>query len=90
MKVIVWDLSTADALIKELHTKDSILYKKDSLVALYYNQIFQNHQISKEKFYTALQYYQTHPAEYKVLIDSATAYGALQRDKAIPTQKLKE
>ena len=82
MKAIMWDMVCADELYAESATKDSTLkIKKDNFRL--YQQVFAIHKISKNTFYSSYRYYQSHPDEYKILMDSLQAYGTLQKNKPI-------
>ncbi|MFM9021057.1 MAG: DUF4296 domain-containing protein, partial [Sediminibacterium sp.] len=47
----------------------------------YYEQVFKLHNISREQFYQSLKYYESHPPQMKILIDSLDQYAARERDK---------
>lgn len=79
MKLIVWDMLTADEWMKLAVSKDALVqFKKENI--RYYNKIFALHKVSKEDFYSSFTFYQTHPNEMKILLDSLVAYGIRKRD----------
>ena len=82
MKKIMWDMVCADELYAETVAKDSTLKKKKDNIRLY-EQVFAVNKISKEEFYSGYRYYQEHPDEFKVLIDSVQSYGNMQRIKPV-------
>ena len=80
MKVIVWDLMKVDELNNIQSMKDTSFASKKMNFA-YYEQVFKLHQISREDFFLSLKYYESHPPEMKVLIDSLDQYSARERNK---------
>lgn len=79
MKAIMWDMVCAD----ELYAEDSLVrIKKDNFRL--YEQVFAAHKISKEAFYSSLHYYQSHPDDLKLLMDSLQTYSNQQKLKSIP------
>lgn len=88
MKKVMWDLACADELYMETSAKDSTLkIKKDNFRL--YEEVFAINKITKEEFYSGYKYYQEHPDEFKILIDSIQSYGASQKSKPLkkPTPK---
>jgi len=88
MKVIIWEMTCADELLKITHPKDK--QSKEYLTAqdYLYQQIFAVHNISAQTFYKSYQYYSNNTLKFKALIDSSYAYG--QRQKNLLKQTLKE
>ena len=80
MKVVMWDMMKADELNNLLATKDTGFAAKKMNFA-YYEQVFKLHNISREQFYRSLKYYESHPPEMKILIDSLDLYAARERNK---------
>ncbi|HNE93028.1 MAG: DUF4296 domain-containing protein [Chitinophagaceae bacterium] len=88
MKIIVWEISCVDELINHTHLKDQDTSKKytaqrDSL----YQKIFAMHNTTADKFYKTFSYYEENPIQFKLLLDSALAYGIRQRSNVIQTVK---
>jgi Domain of unknown function (DUF4296) len=79
MKVVMWDIITTDEWMKLSATKDSSILLKKENISLY-NKIFGLHKISKDEFYNSYEYYQAHPNEMKILLDSVAAFGIKKRD----------
>lgn len=79
MKLIMWDMITADEWLKLAANKDSSIIRKKQNTSLY-NKVFALNKTSKEIFYYSYQYYQSHPTEMKVLLDSLSVYGIRKRD----------
>lgn len=69
MKVIMWDMLKADEWYIRETVKDSTLKNKNENIRLY-EQVFVIHGITRNQFYASYKYYESHPAEFKVLIDS--------------------
>ena len=79
MKFVMWDIINADEWMKLAAVKDyTILLKKENISL--YNKIFTLHKISKEDFYNSYNYYETHPNDMKILLDSLAAFGKRNRD----------
>ena len=79
MKFIMWDIVNADEWMKLAVAKDSSITIKKENIALY-NKIFTLHKITKDEFYNSYNYYETHPNEMKILLDSIAAFGIRKRD----------
>ena len=79
MKVVMWDVVNADEWMKFASIKDSTIAIKKENIALY-NKIFALHKITKDEFYSSYNYYENHPNEMKILLDSISAYGIKKRD----------
>lgn len=60
--------------------KDSSFASK-KMNFVYYEQVFQHHRISRQEFFESIKYYESHPPEMKVLIDSLDQYSARERNK---------
>lgn len=75
----MWDIVNADEWIKIAAIKDSTIVLKKENIALY-NKIFALHKITKDEFYSSYNYYENHPNEMKILLDSISAYGIKKRD----------
>lgn len=79
MKVVLWDVLTAEQLtfIGFSRNRDSL--QKAEITAL--QTVFAIHKINKEAFYKSFEYYEAHPNQMKILIDSVTQYGSREREK---------
>ncbi len=70
MQAILWDMMRADQFLGDfVLNKDSGLDKRAESIKLY-GQVFAIHQISKEQFGESFSFYKTHPALFKVIMDS--------------------
>jgi hypothetical protein len=82
MKVVMWDITSADEWMKISNSKDSTQLLKKQNISLY-NKIFALHQTTKEEFYNSYNYYQNNPNEMKALLDSLMNYGTKKRDTIV-------
>ena len=81
MKVIVWDMLKADELYTVQQVKDSTLrIQKKNLE--YYEKIFAYYKISRSTFYKSFTYYEAHPQQMKVLLDSIDQYATRERNRS--------
>ena len=74
MKVVLWDMNTADAWFNQISNTDS-LHKTRKMNIQLYEQVFVSNNTTKKQFYTSYQYYQAKPDKMKTLMDSVVAYG---------------
>lgn len=82
MKMVMWDMISADEWTKISASKDSsVLFSKKN-VSLY-NKVFADYNISKEQFYSSYSFYQNHPNQLKELMDSLMSYGTKKRDTVL-------
>lgn len=80
MKLVLWDMLKADEWYNQTTIKDTLHVRlKENF--LYYEEVYKVHQINKDQFYNSYKFYETHPDQFKVLIDSVVAFG--DRDKAV-------
>lgn len=75
MKLIMWDMLRADEVASLEGVRDTIPNNLLTHAVAKYEQVFAIHQTNKEQFYHSYQYYQEHPEEHKILMDSLAAYG---------------
>ena len=69
--MIIWDLARADAMMN-FSRADSL--KKISESIQLYEEVFQIHGVTKEKFMESLNFYERNPEILKVMMDSLRAY----------------
>ncbi len=81
MKVILWDMLRADEYFTRLSIKDSTAVKRKEQIRLY-EQVYAIHHLRKGKFDSSYRYYEAHPLQFKVLLDSLDAYAGRERVKA--------
>ena len=86
MKLIMWDMLKADEWYIRKSLADSTLKKKREDIRLY-EQVFLLHHITRKQYYYSYQYYEAHPVEFKVLIDSVDAFANREKEKLISIHK---
>jgi len=70
MQAVLWDMMRADQFLSDfVFNKDSSLDKRTRSIQLY-NRVFAIHHISKEQYEKSFSFYKTHPALFKVIMDS--------------------
>ncbi|MER3497191.1 MAG: hypothetical protein C4308_00415 [Chitinophagaceae bacterium] len=69
MKDVLWDLVRADFYVSDFIMHDSLKNKKHESQELY-NEVFRIHHITKEQVKSSIIYYQSHPEEFKPILDS--------------------
>lgn len=69
MQSVLWDFIRADALTQQQQKNNTSPGAMLANVKLQ-KQVFALHQVSKEEFYTSLEYYKAHPAMMRTLMDS--------------------
>lgn len=82
MKMVMWDLLNAEELMKIKANQDSTYIIKNNRPILY-EKIFSLNQISKLDFDKNYQYFQNHPNEMKILLDSISNFGIKKREWVI-------
>ena len=70
MQAVIWDMMRADQFLADfVLNKDSGLNKNAESIK-YYQQVFAIHQVSKEQFQQSFSFYRSHPALFKMIMDS--------------------
>ncbi len=82
MRAIAWDLARADELASIRKNNDSTINLKSVSFELY-EQVFAIHKISRERFYRSLRYYQQHPVQLKVILDSVSKLAEKKNESKI-------
>lgn len=82
MKILLWDLSRAEAFQTYYLNKDTTA-NKDKLADTLYGKIFALHKVSSDLFYATLQEYKKDPIRFKILMDSVNAYGNRLREQGL-------
>ena len=80
MKVVMWDMLRADELYTRMTIKDSLAKGRREDIRLY-EEIFALHKITRGHFDSSYKYYASHPADFKILIDSIDAFATRERTK---------
>lgn len=73
MKTIMWDLIKAGEWYSFILAKDSTAGKKKTDARLF-AQVFAVHGVTSDEYYQSYRYYEAHPVEFRVLIDSVDAF----------------
>lgn len=89
MKMIVWDLSTADEWIIEQGYKDTNILKNKENLKLF-DAIFKSYNIDRATFYSSYKYYEENPSLMKDMLDSVTAYGTKKKEVLLNKPKPKK
>ena len=82
VKIVLWEMTNSEELMK-LYAKQDSAYNIKSNRQIFYQKIFSLHQITQRDFDYSYKYYQEHPNEMKILLDSISNYGIKKREKAI-------
>lgn len=82
MKVIMLDLMRADELYVRLAVKDSTAAKRKENIRLY-TEVFLLHKVRKGQFDSSFKYYEAHPLEMKVLVDSLDNFANRERERKV-------
>ncbi len=80
MKLITWDLIKAGEWHLQVIAKDSAALKRKEETR-YYAQVFAIHGVTREQYYKSYRYYEAHPTEFKVLIDSIDAFSNREKNR---------
>ena len=80
MKEIMWDVAQIEAYANLYIAGDSTKKVKPATLALY-QKIFALHKTTKEKFAASISYYQSHPPQHKILLDSLVQYATRMKEK---------
>jgi hypothetical protein len=80
MKLVMWDMLRADEMYSHMTLKDSLARGRREDIRLY-EEVFAAHRITKGYFDSSYKYFASHPADFKILIDSLDAFSARERSK---------
>ena len=72
MKTVMLQLIQVDEFYNRTSFRDSTLRLEKKNV-VFYKQVFELNGVDRDHFYTTLDYYEKHPIEMKVLMDSVNA-----------------
>lgn len=78
MKNVMWDMMKADEWYTTISAKDSVGKFKNDNIRMY-EKVFSIHGITKQTFYNSYKYYEAHPAQMKILIDSIDLFSVRER-----------
>ncbi len=78
MKTVMWDMMKVDEWYTTISLKDSVgKFKNDNFRM--YEKVFSIHGITREKFYNSYRFYEAHPAQMRILIDSIDLFSVRER-----------
>ena len=80
MKVVMWDIMKSDELYLRILAKDSSARRRKENIRLY-EQVFYIHHLHKGLFDSSYRFYEAHPVQFKLLIDSLEAYSKREKEK---------
>jgi hypothetical protein len=83
MKVVVWQLMKADEFYLRSSAADSTVIKSKKNVQ-YYQQIFDLYKIDRVTFYKDIEFYESHPIEFKILMDSVNELSKREKNGIKP------
>ncbi len=83
MKVVVWQLMKADEYFTRKSLADST-WKNTRKNVQFYQQIFDLNKVDRAQFYQQINYLETHPVEFKVLMDSVSELSKREKKSVIP------
>ncbi len=78
MKLVLFDVLRAQEYATLKYGNDTIAVNTNLPIML--QQVFDIHKISKDDFYNSFRYYEDHPDENQVLIDSLDSYTKKKRE----------
>jgi len=81
MKLVMWDMLRADEVASLEGLKDTVPNNLLRHAVEKYGQVFAVHHITREQFYDSYRYYQEHPEEHKLLMDSLQAFGTRVKEQ---------
>ena len=83
MEKVVWDIMQVDQYVNGYISRDTLKDLNKERLQLYL-KVFQLHKISKEDFNASIKHYSSKPDLMKVIFDSLSSKGEMQRRKLIP------
>ena len=87
MKQVMWNMIQVDEFAASYIGKDSTLDLKKETGKLY-QKVFVLHKIDSAHFFKSFKYYKEHPDDYKILLDSLTAFGIRERENRFNNNRL--
>lgn len=85
MKVIIWQLMQVDEYYTRASLIDSTMKLKHKNIQ-FYQQVFDLNKVSSQQFYSTIDYLQKHPIEFKVVMDSVTAFSKREKMPTVTPQ----
>jgi hypothetical protein len=75
MKVVMWDMFCAEEMYAKTVGTDAAAIASNKKNLQLYQQVFAANNITREVFYSNYHFYQQHPDQFRILMDSVQAYG---------------
>ena len=86
MANILYDIALAEAFVETYQLKDSSL-NKDSTLQKEIDLVLKYHGVEPVRFSKSYQFYQQHPKDFKILIDTANARAIRNRENSYNRRK---
>jgi len=86
MANILYDIALAEAFVETYQLKDSSL-NKDSALQKEIDLVLKYHGVEPLRFSKSYQFYQQHPNDFKILIDTANARAIRNRENSYSRRK---
>ena len=86
MANILYDIALAEAFVETYQLKDSAL-NKDSALQKEIDLVLKYHAVEPSRFSKSYQYYQQHPKDFKILIDTANERAIRNRENSYNRRK---
>ena len=86
MANILYDIALAEAFVETYQLKDSSL-NKDSALQKEIDLVLKYHGVEPLRFLKSYQFYQQHPKDFKVLVDTANARAIRNRENSYSMRK---
>lgn len=86
MANILYDIALAEAFVETYQLKDSSL-NKDSALQKEIDLVLKFHGVEPQRFSKSYQFYQQHPQDFKILIDTANSRAIRNRENSYSRRK---
>jgi hypothetical protein len=86
MANILYDIALAEAFVETYQLKDSAL-NKDSALQKEIDLVLKYHAVEPSRFSKSYQFYQQHPKDFKILIDTANERAIRNRENSYSRRK---
>lgn len=83
MKVVIWQLMKADEYFTRKSFADST-WKNTRRNVQFYQQVFDLNKVDRVQFYKQINYLESHPVEFKVLMDSVSELSKREKKPPLP------
>jgi len=86
MANILYDIALAEAFVETYQLKDSSV-SKDSALQKEIDLVLKYHGVEPQRFSKSYRFYQQHPKDFKILIDTANARAIRNRENSYNRRK---